>query len=236
MGNKISSLMGKSDSLEKEINQLKKQISSSETEKKKQEELVELKIKELNDLILKKKELELLNEKNSKLLNEEKQKFKDLFLESEKKNKLLVELSKQVSFENGYISDKDLNELSSEKYDIKDIGFDESKINIGFIGRVSSGKSSLLKATLKTDDIDTGVGETTVIPKPYIYDSNKTLWDFPGFGGTKFNYSENKKYIYLLSIMDCVCFVYDGVLDTSCRQTYTFIKNMKNKKVKKNLK
>ncbi len=72
-------------------------------------------------------------------------------------------------------------------------------VNIGFLGRTSSGKSSKINTMFGRRVAETGVGETTMRPTKYIYSGGKKtqviLWDCPGFGTKNFPASDPEKYI-----------------------------------------
>jgi len=181
---------------------------------------------------------------NSKI-NELNKKIEEITKDFTEKIKIYEEKSKifkeNYDFENGFISDDLLLKLADEEYNLEQIGFNDDNLNICFIGRVSSGKSMILNALLELKiPIQTDSNENTNKISYYKYKNNDNIenkkkeiifWDFPGFGGQKFDYKNNKKYIYLLSIMDCICFIYDGVVDQCVSQTFNFIKNMKTNKI-----
>ena len=118
------------------------------------------------------------------------------------------------------------------------LGFDKKNLNIAVIGRVSSGKSCIINIFLRKsggEKAKVGHNETTLVPSAYDCKEfvNFKLWDFPGAGGVEFDYckEENRKYIYLLSRMDIIAIVFDGMFDVSSRQTFNFVKEMPNKKI-----
>ena len=116
------------------------------------------------------------------------------------------------------------------------LGFNPKEFNIGIIGRVSSGKSTIITACLNLtgeNRAKSGHGETTMVPKAYRTPNmlNIAAWDFPGVGGTRFDYTKSREYIFLLSKMDVLLVVFDGVADQSARQTFNFVKEMPNTKL-----
>ena len=116
------------------------------------------------------------------------------------------------------------------------LGFNPTEFNIGIIGRVSSGKSTIITACLKLTGANrakSGHGETTMVPKAYRTPEmlGITAWDFPGVGGTRFDYTKSREHIFLLSKMDVLLVVFDGVADQSARQTFNFVKEMPNTKL-----
>lgn len=71
--------------------------------------------------------------------------------------------------------------------------WEKTKIEIGVIGAVKSGKSSFINAVRGLDGDAEGAakvdtGECTKTPTPYEYPNNKliTLWDLPGIGTETF--------------------------------------------------
>lgn len=131
--------------------------------------------------------------------------------------------------------EKELIETFKDQKMMDKIGFKKTELNIGVIGRVSTGKSLLVNAYfgLKVNRAKTGHEETTRVPSYYASEKQKNLkvWDFPGVGGTQFDYASDRKYIYLLAQMDMILVVFDGVFDVSARQTFNFVREMPNKKI-----
>ena len=164
-------------------------------------------------------------------------------------NKLLEEAKTQIeklrheSIENainyGLISKELMKEFAKDARFEEELNFNKKKLNIAILGRVSSGKSTTLNAFLHlqgTEKAKTGHDETTRFPpQSFVYpNSNEKaiVWDFPGVGGVKSDWSkqENRKYIYLLSLMDVIIVLHDGVFDRTAQQTFNFVKEFPNHK------
>ncbi len=71
--------------------------------------------------------------------------------------------------------------------------WENSKLNIGFIGERGSGKSTVINALreLYPNDVNaapTGHDETTLFPSPYAHprNANLLLWDLPGVNTVRF--------------------------------------------------
>lgn len=75
-------------------------------------------------------------------------------------------------------------------------------LNIGFVGRTSSGKSSLINSMMGKRVAETGIGETTMKPTKYVHSTKGvtriSFFDCPGYGTKK--YPTSNEYIVTMGL------------------------------------